>query len=447
MKKISTKIVVLSVVNSLIVAAINVFASVFSTGNGQMPNAGSNTATAEAGAGAAQQQGMFHLPPNSVLIGLGISMVIGVILAYVVGRFIAKPIVRVTEVTKRTAKLDLVDDKSFDVLLKYKDESGAMAKALADTRAALREMVIKLQKVSSTITSHSDDLTRVTDENVKTVNQVAATIEELADGNSSQAQTVNNISSTMSDVAGLIEDITDEASKGAENAVKSLDSVVEGKKAVDMQAQKMDENIAVSGEANLSINELSRMIEQVSDIINVITSIADQTNLLALNAAIEAARAGEAGRGFAVVAEEIRNLAEESSGAAKKITDIINSTTEKTSLAVSNINKASLLVNEQKEALKITQAVFGKIETSYDGIVNSFKQTAAAMKTINEKSKDIFQQTQDVSAIAEESAASTEEISSASQEQLASIEMISESSKGLNVLAEELSVEINKFKV
>jgi Methyl-accepting chemotaxis protein len=439
MKKISTKIITLSLLNSLFVAVVNVGASLINFDSPQPADAG--TAAAQA-----PQSGGFHIP-TTVIIGLAVSLVFGVILAYIVGKLIAKPIVMVTEITKRTASLDLVDDKSFDVLLKYKDESGAMAAALRDTRQALREMVEKLQRVSSTVTTHSNDLTRTTDENVKTITQVVTTIGELAEGNTNQAKTVNDISATMSEVTSLIDDITDEASKGAQNAVKSLDSVKEGEKAVGMQAEKMEESVAISTEVNVSVNELSKMIEQVSDIINVITSIAEQTNLLALNAAIEAARAGEAGRGFAVVAEEIRNLAEESSNATKKITDIINSTTEKTSMAVANINKSGLIVNEQKEALKVTQQVFAKIKTSYDGIVNSFQQTASAMETINEKSKGILLQTQEVSAIAEEVAASTEEISSAGQEQLASTEMIAQSSKSLYALAGELSSEISKFKI
>ena len=441
MKKISTKIILLSLVNSLIVAAINVLASVIST-NKDMPQQGGTGTAAAAG----QTQNMLHLPPTTVLIGLGVSLVIGVIMAYIVGKLISRPIVKVTEIMKRTADLDLVDDVSFDIALKFKDEAGAMAIALRDTRQALRDMTEKLQNVSGAITTHSNDLTRTTDENVKTITQMVSTIGELADGNNNQAKAVNNISSTMSDVVTLIENIADETSKVSDNAVKSMDSIEDGKNAVDMQAKKMEESIAISKEVNVSVNELSKMIEQVADIINVITSIADQTNLLALNAAIEAARAGEAGKGFAVVADEIRNLAEESSNAAKKITDIINNTTEKTSLAVSNIGKAGSLVEEQKEALRVTEEVFGQIKTSYDGIVKSFKQTAEAMETINEKSKEIFQQTQEASATAEEVAASTEQISSAGQEQLASTEMIAQSSKGLHGLAEELSTEINKFK-
>ncbi|MFP7470854.1 methyl-accepting chemotaxis protein [Niallia taxi] len=441
MKKISTKIIILSLINSMFVAAINVCASLFMSSS-----QGSNTE----GTGAEQAQSglLSHLPPTQVLIGLAVSIVLGVILSYFLGKLISKPIVQLTEIAQKTSELELSEDESiFGRTLASKDETGEMARALLETRNSLKSMATQLKYVSSTVAAHSSSLTKNTEENARNINQVVATIEEIAVGNNSQAQTISEVNSTLLEVVGLMETITTEASAGADKAAASIDSIVEGQNTVELQGNKMDENISVSAEATSSIHELSTMIGQVGNFVAVIKNIAEQTNLLALNAAIEAARAGEAGRGFGVVAEEIRNLAEESSRAAKEITGIIHDTTEKTNEAVSHINKAHTLIDEQKDALKITEEAFTNIKITYDGIVHNFKQTAAHINSINSKSRGISEQIQQMTDTAEEFAANTEEISASGQEQLASTELIAASSKDLQMLAEELTAEVNKFKV
>ena len=71
------------------------------------------------------------------------------------------------------------------------------------------------------------------------------------------------------------------------------------------------------------MDEINKEVISINESITVIDEIAFQTNILSLNAAVEAATAGESGKGFAVVAQEVRNLANRSSQAAKEIKTLV----------------------------------------------------------------------------------------------------------------------------
>ena len=67
------------------------------------------------------------------------------------------------------------------------------------------------------------------------------------------------------------------------------------------------------------MKSLSKAIQKIGEVINLISDIAGQTNLLALNATIEAARAREASKGFAVVASAVKSLANQTAKATEDI--------------------------------------------------------------------------------------------------------------------------------
>ena len=66
---------------------------------------------------------------------------------------------------------------------------------------------------------------------------------------------------------------------------------------------------------------------EIGEIVNLIDTIAFRTNILALNASVEASKAGDAGRGFSVVAQEVRALATRSADSARRIAEIVSSST------------------------------------------------------------------------------------------------------------------------
>ena len=146
---------------------------------------------------------------------------------------------------------------------------------------------------------------------------------------------------------------------------------------------------------NLStqISELSQRSEEISSIVQVIKGIADQTNLLALNAAIEAARAGEQGRGFAVVADEVRKLAERTTQATAKISELIGSIRSETTSAVGAMEDSRAQVDHGAKLIREVGDSLNDIDHESAVVSRHIVEIADAsnkqMQSVNEISRHV----------------------------------------------------------
>lgn len=355
-----------------------------------------------------------------------------------------KPLVELSSVIKTIAMGDL---KDFDVKIKSKDEIGELYHNLKIMNQNLRGLVSNIQTVAASLASHSSQLSSITEESTNSLTQVVTTISEMAQGNSDQALMVQSSTEAISRVNDIVSQATAKTEFAADKANESLELAREGQKAIERQSQKIKENIMYTNTVDESIQHLATMADEIRDIIGVINDIAEQTNLLALNASIEAARSGEAGRGFAVVAEEIRKLADQSRNSTKRIEDIVRDINGRVNETVKNMAQVRESVHAMEDSAENTRESYARIFVSINELAKISREVSAALEEINGQTKEITDQATNISSVVEQAAAGMEEISATSEEQLALIETVAQSAGQLKDIAQELLVQVTKFKV
>ena len=143
--------------------------------------------------------------------------------------------------------------------------------------------------------------------------------------------------------------------------------------------------------------EISEGAKQIAEITSVIEGIAFQTNILALNAAVEAARAGEQGRGFAVVANEVRDLAQRSSTAAKEIKVLIDT-------SVAMVQQGSQEAAAAGSSMTQLQAAIQSTFSMFEEIAVASRQQSAGLADISSAMAQLDSMTQQNAALVEEAA-------------------------------------------
>ncbi len=237
-----------------------------------------------------------------------------------------------------------------------------------------------------------------------TSEQIAAGAEELSQMSIEQAASLQETSSSIEEINSMITANTENAKKSTRVSEQSLGTAERGKLVVgEMIIAISDINTSNNG-IMLQINETNKEIENIVKIINeisektkVINDIVFQTKLLSFNASVEAARAGEQGKGFAVVAQEVGSLASMSGKAALEITEMLEKSIHTVERIVSDSkSKISKLITEGKD--KVEKGTL--VARDCEDVLNEIVQSVASVSTmVNEISNASLEQSQGVQEI------------------------------------------------
>lgn len=382
---------------------------------------------------------------NCIIGGILVLIIWGII-DFIFAMRIVKPIQKTTDMVSKLADLDFTDkDGMQEKINKRKDETGIMGRAIGVLRDELTDALKEITNQSMRLRDASGAMNNSASETSQAVEQVELAISEIAQGATSQAQETQSATENVIIMGSMIEETNAEVESLRDNA-RVMRSA--GEKAMGILAelnkinQKTKEAIEEIYEQTNTTNVSALKIKEATD---MITDIAEETNLLSLNASIEAARAGEQGRGFAVVAAQIQKLSEQSNESARQIAEIINLLITDSERTVETMEEVKEVISKQNEYVTSTESAFKDVKVGIDKSIESVRVISGKTRELNESRIKVVDIVQDLTAIAEENAASTQETSASAAEVGAIMGNISENAKHLNQIADELNSNIEHF--
>ncbi|WP_252250897.1 methyl-accepting chemotaxis protein [Clostridium sp. ZBS13] len=385
-----------------------------------------------------------------LIISVGITSLIGILIAVIFARRIVKsinkPIIASVENLKVIASGDLQTETT-NGFSNRRDELGIMAKSIESMKQSIISMLNSIKISSSDIKLQTNNVEEISNELKSSSKNIYYATNDVAKGTVNQSEDLIYITNILKGFSLKLDDIVD--------IIKNVDFSISNIKNMSYNSNKDMENVIESvknvnntfNELITKIKDVENNVNKINEITNLIDDISDQTNLLALNAAIEAARAGDSGKGFKIVASEIRKLAEQSKVSAVDISSLISKISKDTDLMVNKTKTMKKELDNQEKDIDTAKKSFETITVSVNDIVPKMVVTNNSVQDLNASKDDIMNKIESASSVAQEVSAAAEEIAASTEEMNKYAESLAKLVNALNDMSEDMMKNVNKFKI
>ncbi|MBP3784217.1 MAG: chemotaxis protein [Butyrivibrio sp.] len=269
------------------------------------------------------------------------------------------------------------------------DEEINNAQIVEDQKKREDEKTDSLIYLAESIKSCQKELVDNEVKSLAEIHDMGISVNSVIESNAQLREQMEAFNTKFADVnssASKFEDVKQDILKSVESAQAKVEVLKSGSQGVRQSFDEMAD----------AFEGFKQSVDQISEYMKTIISIASQTNLLALNASIEAARAGEAGKGFAVVATEVRELADEIKNMTSQVNESIEAAgqmSEKLTLSMQNSVEA---MDKSLQEVEETRGSFEEIIGSANGanavereIENTAREASDELQKIENNINDI----------------------------------------------------------
>lgn len=328
-----------------------------------------------------------------------------------------------------------------------KDTYENLFESLNQYRDIIKKDFIGFKGVTDEMNTFSNNLSNIGASMNKNTEDISGVISQLSSASSSQAEETESCAAILNDNIKNMKNIAQTEDENKMELESSVEKIESNLKDILVTIKSLE---SVIGSFNIVKDnglKLGDKAQNITKIVDIVSSISNQTNLLALNASIEAARAGEAGRGFAVVAQEVGKLAAESDNAVRNISGQLLELKNELSALVTDISiQFDILIDENS---KLNKVVAGSVEAGekIKAVSEKMIKTTELLQQETESIALAAEKVESLAAIAEENSAASEETDNNVIKYSEALRNFSDSINAFKKITEDFSTDINVYRI